>query len=225
MSDTTKHILKADGLAYSYHKTLVFEDVSFLLDSCKIAFLKGINGSGKSTLLRCLAGWLPCKKGRVTLCGEEYDSTNHHQRRMMYFVPDMPPFYDDLTAEEHVKFVLGANHLQDRMDEAENLLDTFGLYSNRKQYPSSYSRGMREKLALAIAFALRPQLLLLDEPFGSLDDEASYLLAQQIRNLAATGSAILLSVHQATSELLQDVVFSLENKHLLCLDATESSPC
>ncbi|MEI3230103.1 MAG: ATP-binding cassette domain-containing protein [Gordonibacter pamelaeae] len=85
----------------------------------------------------------------------------------------MPAFYDDLTAGEHLDFVSKANRLPAGDARAAGLVEALGLAGHRGQCPSAYSRGMRQKLALVLALAVRPRLLLLDEPYGPLDPDAS----------------------------------------------------
>ena len=79
---------------------------------------------------------------------------------MLAFVPDVPSFYDDLTAGEHIRFVRQANRMSADDDPSERLMALFGLDGHRDQLPSAYSRGMRQKLALVLAFARAPRLLL-----------------------------------------------------------------
>lgn len=217
-------ILSVTGLSFGYKKLSVLKDVNLSLDQSTISLLLGANGSGKSTLLRCLAGWAPIKQGSISLCGKAFDPADRALRKLLYFVPDTPPFYDDLTASEHIRFVLGVNDLLDRCDYSENLLDRFGLYDVKDQYPSSYSRGMRVKLALVIALTLRPKLLLLDEPYGPLDNDASFLLSRELAVLASEGTAIMLSLHQEVPELVADQILKLDKGHIYRESSDQGNP-
>lgn len=212
--NTTPNIstaLVANELSFFYHKTEVFSDVSLELTPGQMAVLVGRNGSGKTTLMRCLAGWAPCTTGTLTLCGEPFDGSNQKQRGKLFFVNDAPSFYDDLTAEEHLNFILALNQKKNLMPLAFEHLNTFELYAKRKQFPSSYSRGMRLKLALVIALTLRPPLILLDEPFGPLDTEASALLCRELKRATEQGSAVLLSIHHYVEGLNPHKAWRLEN--------------
>ena len=150
-------VLYVEDLAYRYGKTEVFAGASLSLRAGEVAFLTGPNGAGKSTLLRCLAGWDAPAKGRVELCGRRFDGADRAQRSLLAFVPDVPSFYDDLTAGEHIRFVRQANRMSADDDPSERLMALFGLDGHRDQLPSAYSRGMRQKLALVLAFARAPR--------------------------------------------------------------------
>ncbi|HIW77321.1 MULTISPECIES: ABC transporter ATP-binding protein [Gordonibacter] len=207
-------VLRAEGLACSYGAVEVFAGVSFALAAGEIAFLTGPNGAGKSTLLRCLAGWDVPREGQVELCGRRFNGADRALRSLVAFVPDVPAFYDDLTAGEHLRFVQRANHLAPEDDPAEELLERFGLARQRGLLPSSYSRGMRQKLALVLAFARQPRVMLLDEPYGPLDPEASLVLSALLDEARAAGTAVLISCHHEVPDLAPDVLMRLEEGRL-----------
>lgn len=209
-----EEVLRVEGLAYRYGKTEVFADASFSLRAGEVAFLTGPNGAGKSTLLRCLAGWDAPSEGRVELCGRRFDGSDRAQRGQVVFVPDAPAFYDDLTAGEHIRFVRQANRLDAADDPSERLMEAFGLDGHRDQLPSSYSRGMRQKLALVLALARAAPLLLLDEPYGPLDPDAAVVLSALVDEARAAGIAVLASCHHDVPNLQPDVQLRLEGGRL-----------
>ena len=127
-------------------------------------------------------------------------------------MPHVPSFYDDLTAGEHIRFVRQANRLSATDDPSEQLMERFGLGAHRDQLPSSYSRGMRQKLALVLAFARTPRLLLLDEPYGPLDPDAAVVLSALIDEARADGAAVLVSCHHE----VPDTLLHLDNGRLVC---------
>jgi ABC-2 type transport system ATP-binding protein len=204
------HILAMRDVSFSYAQAEVLRHVSLELEAGEIAVLIGRNGAGKSTLLRCAAGWSVQSGGRIEIMGQPLREANRRLRREIAMVTDTPPFYDDLTAREHLQFVLRANHMEQRVAEAERLLDAFGLRDAAGAYPATYSRGMRYKLALVLALALRPRLLLLDEPFGPIDPVSAGELWQQLRALASTGCSVLLSSHQLPQGAAPDRYFVLD---------------
>lgn len=124
-------VLYVEDLAYRYGKTEVFAGASLSLRAGEVAFLTGPNGAGKSTLLRCLAGWDAPAEGRVELCGRRFDGADRAQRSLLAFVPDVPSFYDDLTAGEHIRFVRQANRMSADDDPSERLMALFGLDGHR----------------------------------------------------------------------------------------------
>ena len=198
------------GVAFSYAQAKVLRDVNLSVAAGEIAVLIGRNGAGKSTLLRCAAGWSSPREGRVEVLGQPFGEADRQLRRELVLVTDTPPFYDDLTAREHVGFVLRANHLGQHETEAERLLHAFGLGDAADAYPSTFSRGMRYKLALVLALALRPRLLLLDEPFGPIDPVSAGELWLELRALASTGGSVLLSSHQLPEDAAPDRFFVLD---------------
>ena len=149
------------------------------------------------------AGWSP--SGEVLVAGEPFTGRTRLAPGALTFVPDVPSFYDDLTAIEHVGLVLAANRADAARSRAERLLERFGLVGHERLLPSAYSRGMREKLALVLALMLRPRVLLLDEPHGPLDREASLVLSEELAAVAVGGTAVLLSCHHDVPRLTADV--------------------
>lgn len=216
MSDTA---LEVRDLCFGYGDVPVWEDVSFSLAPGQVAFLTGPNGAGKSTLFRCLAGWLEPEEGEVLLCGAPFTGRTRLAPGTLTFVPDVPSFYDDLTAMEHMEFVLAANRADSARPRAERLLERFGLIGHELLLPSAYSRGMREKLALVLAFTLQPRVLLLDEPHGPLDREASLMLSEELAAAAREGTAVLLSCHHDVPGLTPDLSLELADGALHVTEA------
>ena len=202
--------LEVRDLAFSYGGFDVLQGISFSLEPGELAFLVGENGSGKSTLLRCLAGWADPTEGAVFLQGAPFDTADRRQRRKVVLVPDNPAFYDDLTADEHLAFVRQANRIDLEDDPSGVLMERIGLAGYGGRLPSAYSRGMRMKLALVMAFAAKPSLLLLDEPHGPLDPDAAAVLGEMVQDALDAGTAVLISCHHDVPGLQPDKVLRLE---------------
>ena len=214
-------ILEVHDIAFGYGRTNIWEHVSFSLDAGEVALLVGSNGAGKSTLLRCLAGWEQLRAGSVTLKGSPVDQLPPAARSRMAFIADVPAFYDDLTAYEHVELLGRANRWDDaRWDEADRLLERFDIARFCDQYPQSFSRGMREKLACTLALATAPDCLLLDEPTGPLDPASATALEDELAHAAARGCAILMSAHHELESIKPNRVLKLDNGALQVLDST-----
>lgn len=184
-----------EDIWYRYAGTPVLSGVDLRVEAEEIVALVGRNGSGKSTLLRVAAGWARPERGTIAISGLPLPANERAVRREVVLVSDTPPFYDDLTAREHTALVLRANHAAGREQEAERLLEVFGIAHAADAYPTTYSRGMRYKAALVLALALRPTLILLDEPFGPLDPASAETLWGELVRCAAEGSAVLFSGH------------------------------
>lgn len=215
-------LLDVFDLGFGYGKTRVWDHADLTLYAGDIGFLVGPNGAGKTTLLKCLAGWMRPAAGSVRLLGEELTGSAQHLRAEVAFVPDVPAFYDDMTAREHLSFVLGARGAGDEEQaEAAELLDAFGLARCADAYPSSYSRGMRQKLACVLAFVAHPKVLIMDEVTGPLDAPSRELLARHIRRVAAAGTAVLLSCHHDLPGVVPDAVYRLEDGSLALVEDDE----
>ncbi len=188
--------LVVSELSKKYDSFLALAPVSFVLKAGKITVLYGPNGSGKTTLLSCLSGLIRPSSGTVAVDGYDLYRDEVEVRRRMVFVPDVPRFYLELTAWEHLRFIAMANDvLQDFDQRAEILLRKLGLWEARDLFPHHFSRGMRLKLGLALALIRPFQVLLLDEPTSALDKEGVGMLINEMRNYREQGATILLSTH------------------------------
>jgi len=215
MPENEAPLLAMREVEYEYAGALALRGVSLDVNPGEIVALIGRNGAGKSTLLRCAAGWSASSAGTIHVMGKELRYAERELRSQLALVTDTPPFYDDLTAREHIRFVLRANRLQDREADAEQLLSDFGIADASNAYPSTFSRGMRYKLALVMALALQPKLLLLDEPFGPIDPVSAEELWTALRAAAADGSGVLLSSHQLPDGAVPDRYVVLEDGQVL----------
>ncbi|AEB06581.1 ABC transporter related protein [Coriobacterium glomerans PW2] len=211
-------LLDAFDLSIRYGRALVWNHVDIALYPGDIAFLVGPNGSGKTTLLKCLAGWMRPASGEIRVLGETLTGRSARLRGAISFVSDVPAFYDDLTAREHIEFLLRANREEGRRAEAEEMLEAFGLTGSCDAYPSAFSRGMREKLALVICLMTHPRLLLLDEPTGPLDPQSCELFGRYVKKAAEMGAAVLMSCHHDLPHVSADVVYELSGGHVRILD-------
>lgn len=185
-----------------YHLSCAFGEfqalkpVDFSLSAGELVVLVGPNGSGKSTLLMCLSGMLRPTTGRVCVQGWGLYQDEQQVRQRMAFVPDVPVFYAELTAWEHLKFIALAHHVgQGFADRAENILHEFDLWEARNLFPHAFSRGMRQKLGLALALIRPFDVLLLDEPTSALDSESTIFLCLMLHQLTAAGKSVLMTTH------------------------------
>jgi ABC-2 type transport system ATP-binding protein len=219
MTDTTNStspaLLAVDNLSYIYGALHALSAVSFDATSGQLISLVGRNGAGKSTLLKCIAGWTKPTDGSVHINGKIVHQQEREIREYVVLVPDTPPFYDELTAWEHLQLVAQLNGWQNWEDEADELLYRYGLLVNKSAYPFTFSRGMRYKLALCMALLIEPQLLLLDEPLGPLDPVSADDLWQELNRHKVDGMTILLSSHQLPAEAHPDRYIVMENGEII----------
>ena len=207
-------ILEVEDLSKKYNYYYAVSPVSFSLKPAEIAVLTGPNGSGKTTLFSCLTGLIHPSSGTVKVSGFDLYQDEVEVHRRMAFVPDVPRFYTELTAWEHLEFIASANNLNKEEIESKGKksFEDLGLWEARSLFPHNYSRGMRLKLGLAMAFIRPFDVLLLDEPTSALDFESVDLLIELLRGFREKGKTILLSTHdQRLIESLSDRQFFIAN--------------
>lgn len=188
-------ILRVEQLSKSYEKQLAVDDLSFDLFGGEVLGLVGPNGAGKTTALRSVVGILPVRKGRVLVCGFDVSVHEAQAKGCLTWVPDDPQPFDALTVFEHLEFTAALYQTKDWRGRAEDLIARFELADKRDALGGELSRGMRQKLAFCCAWLPRPRLVLLDEPLSGLDPRGIRYAKQAIRDLAAEGTAVILSSH------------------------------
>lgn len=209
--------LSVNQLTKKFGVHTIFNPVSFDLEAGQIAVLTGANGSGKTTLLTCIAGLLPADSGSVSVLGYDLYREEVEVRKRMIFVPDVPRFYSELTAWEHLQFIAMANNASAGFEaKAEALMKRFSLWQARDLFPHHYSRGMRLKLGLLMALMRPFDVLLLDEPASALDEQGQGELIDLLRSLKANGAALLLSSHHLPlAEAVADRRLRLDDANLI----------
>lgn len=191
----TQRLVVTD-LSKKFGSFLALAPASFGLNAGETTVLSGPNGSGKTTLLSCLSGLIRPSTGNVTVSGFDLYRDEVEVRRRMVFVPDVPRFYLELTAWEHLRFTAMAHNVLQGFDQrAEGLLRKLELWEARDLFPHHFSRGMRLKLGLALALIRPFEVLLMDEPTSALDVGGVGLLVDELRRYREQGAAILLSTH------------------------------
>lgn len=188
--------LQAHDLSHSYGSFQALAPLDLTLDPGELAVLEGPNGSGKSTLLLCLSGLLRPTTGHIDVVGHDPYLDESAARRALALVPDVPRFYLELTAWEHLRFIAQTHDAEMGFEgRAETLMRAFGLWEARDLFPHHYSRGMSLKLGLVFALIRPFKVLLLDEPTSALDAESRGLLLQRVEELRAQGVGVLMSTH------------------------------
>ena len=187
-------MLEADDLAAAYDDHLALQGVTCRVAEGRTVALVGPNGAGKSTFLRLAAGLLEPSGGRVSVGGHPAGSLE--ARALMSYLPDTPALYDDLSLNEHLEYVARLHGVHEWADRAAELLDRLGLDSRGGDPPGGFSRGMRQKASIALAFVRPFGVLLADEPFDGLDPPSRQALDGLVAEAAAAGAAVLLATHR-----------------------------
>lgn len=189
-------VLEVNNISYSYGSFQALQDTSFTLKQGETFVIVGPNGAGKTTLMLCLSGLLHPASGEVLVDGADI---YHHERtakRKLAFLPDVPRFYQELTAWEHMLFISLAHGVQGEFEEhAECLLKEFELSETRDMYPHAFSRGMRLKLGIILCLIRPFHVLLLDEPTSALDPSGKAVLSRKLREHTSSGAGIVITTH------------------------------
>jgi heme ABC exporter ATP-binding subunit CcmA len=178
--------------------------------------LIGRNGAGKTTLLRIIAGFNRPGKGRILILGKEPRETE--TRRNIGFIGHGIAVYDELSALENLTLYAKLYGLADPRRKAMEWLEQTGLERVRNGLVREFSRGMRQRLAVARAFLHNPSVLLLDEPFTALDDRAIAVLQRLLREGLAQGKTVVMSTHQLREALELATHVALLNRGAVAFD-------
>jgi len=211
-------LLQATDLSHSYEKFQVLNSINLTLNAGELSVLEGPNGSGKTTLMLCLSGLMRPTNGQILVEGHDLYDDEPEAKRSLAFMPDVPRFYPDLTAWEHLRFLALAHGADNDFDRrAETLLREFGLWDARDLLPHYYSRGMSLKLGLLFTLIRPFKVLLLDEPTSALDGDSTQLFIHYLSKLHQQGVAILLSTHNPDLKTgLADRIYRIKDG---CLNA------
>lgn len=191
-------MLEIVNYSKSYNnKTYAVKDVSLKVEKGDLFAFIGHNGAGKSTTIKSIAGILPFSEGEIYINGKSLKIDAVECKKEIAYIPDNPDLYESLTGIQYLNFigdVFGVSK-KDRKELIEKYANEFGLYNDLNDLISSYSHGMKQKLALISAFIHSPKLLILDEPFVGLDPKAAFHVKKVMGEFCENGGAIFFSTH------------------------------
>lgn len=181
---------------YKGGKTAV-DDLSLRVRAGDIYGFIGHNGAGKTTTIKAVVGIHDFDKGEIRVDGKDVRTQSLACKKAMAYIPDNPDIYEYLTGIQYLNFLADIYQVpgKAREERIRREAEDFGIYSVLGDLVSTYSHGMRQKLALTGALIHEPKLLVLDEPFVGLDPEASLLLKRKMHAFCEKGSAIFFSTH------------------------------
>ncbi|MCC7174140.1 MAG: heme ABC exporter ATP-binding protein CcmA [Bryobacterales bacterium] len=189
----------AEGVWKYYGDFPALRDINLSVEAGACLALLGRNGAGKTTLLRILAGLSHASRGRVRVFGGQ--SRSQETRRRVGVLGHGIAVYEEFTAFENLRLFAALYGLPDPRKTALEWLEKTGLERVKDGRVREFSRGMRQRLAVARAFLHEPSVLLLDEPFTALDDKAIAALQELLSRARARGSTVVLSTHQLREAL------------------------
>ncbi len=190
-------MLEVDGLAKSYGEVPALKELSVRVGEGECLVLLGRNGAGKTTALRCMAGVLLPTAGTVRVDGIDSVADPAAVRARVGLMPEVPGLYERMTARAYLDHFGAIYDLEPsmRMRRIDDLLETFELTDAGDRWLGTYSKGMRQKVALIRATLHRPRLVLADEPTSALDPDSARRAWIYLKDLQKEGCALVICTH------------------------------
>jgi len=173
----------------------VLRGLDFHVEPGEFVAILGPNGAGKTTFLRILSSLSRPSMGEVRIAGYHLPAEASHLRRRLGVVSHLPLLYGDLTAEENLRFYGRMYSVPDLSQRISQVLELVGLASRRRDLVRTFSRGMQQRLAIGRAVLHDPEVMLFDEPYTGLDQDASSMLDVVLRDVAAAGRTVVMTSH------------------------------
>ena len=192
-----QEVARLEGVSRHFGDVQALKQLELEVRAGEVLGLVGPNGAGKTTALRILCGLLAPSEGRASIAGHDLERDPLAARQSLGFVPDGAPLYANLSALQHLHLVARLFGLAEDVlqAEADRLLQALELWDRRDDPVGEFSRGMRQKTALACALLPRPELLVLDEPLSGLDAPTTGVMKEILRAWADRGGAVLYTSH------------------------------
>ncbi len=192
------NILEVRNYSQSYGGDIkACDDVSLTVESGDIFGFIGHNGAGKSTTIRAIVGVLDFTEGEILIDGHSVKKEPMECKKITAYIPDNPDLYDNLTGIQYLRFVADVYEMdpEERDSKISKYADMLEITDALGDLISSYSHGMKQKVAIISALIHSPKLLVLDEPFVGLDPKASFTLKEIMHEMCENGSSVFFSTH------------------------------
>ena len=210
--------LELRGLRKSFEDKPAVDNLDLTVRAGELYALLGPNGAGKTTTLRMVTGLLKPDAGAISVFGVDARANPSDAKRQIAWVPDEPLLYDKLTPMEYLRFVAGlwGTPADVAQRNAEDLLKRLQLWDQRDDRCEGFSRGMKQKAALAGALVHEPRLLILDEPLTGLDAAIARQVKDLLQEKVQAGATVILTTHiLEVAERLSDRIGIIQSGRLL----------
>jgi ABC-2 type transport system ATP-binding protein len=215
-------MIVAKGLTKRFGDVLAVDGLDMDVRPGEIFGFLGPNGAGKTTTIRMLSALISPTSGTAKVAGYEVGREDNEIRRSSGILTESPGLYDRLSAERNLSFFAELHDVEDVAGQVERYLRLLGLWDRRGDMAATFSKGMRQKLAIARAMLHEPKVLFLDEPTAGLDPEMARLVREFINELKDKGRTIFLCTHNLNeADRLCDRI-AVVNTRLLALDTPEA---
>ena len=189
-------MLKIENLTKCYGEKKAVDDLTLVIAPGEIYGFIGHNGAGKTTTLKACMGLIDFDEGNIFIDGKSVKDEPIECKRISAYIPDNPSLYEFMSGIKYLHFIADVFQVDEsRNDKISSLAERLGLTADLAQPISSYSHGMKQKLAVIAAYLHEPKLIIMDEPFVGLDPRASHTLKEMMREHCARGGAIFFSTH------------------------------
>ena len=193
-----KPILEIKGYSKTYGEgKKAADNVTLTIESGDIYGFIGHNGAGKSTTIRAVVGVLDFTEGEILIDGHSVKKDPIECKKITAYIPDNPDLYENLTGMQYLDFISDVFEIskEARKERIDHYAERLEISDSLGDLISSYSHGMKQKLAIISALIHEPKLIVMDEPFVGLDPKASFILKQIMHELCEKGTAIFFSTH------------------------------
>jgi ABC-2 type transport system ATP-binding protein len=184
-------------LTKAYGSTVALNDVTLAVSPGEVRGLLGPNGSGKSSLMKTIIGLTKPSYGSIQVLGYDVRTNPMEIKKIVGYVPESPRLYEFLTATEYLDFIADVRGIpfEQKKERIARFVDALDLEGKQGDMISSYSQGMKQKVAIIGALLHRPRVLLMDEPLNGLDPKSARLVKELIHGLAREGVSVMFSTH------------------------------
>jgi len=223
----TTDALRLTNVSKRYGAKVSVDGVSLVVPSGGIVALLGPNGAGKSTTMKLCAGFIAPDSGEIAVAGHALSSSQDSARRATTYLPENVALYDELSGRENLAHLLEiGSGVRLSAAELDAALTSAGLPAEaHTRRASTYSKGMRQKVGLALALSRKSALLLLDEPTSGLDPHSAAEFNEALRTTAAAGVGVLMATHDIwrAREVASEILMMTNGKIVLSLDPAKLS--
>ena len=189
-------VITVTKLSKNFAEYQAVDNISFTVKQGEILALLGPNGAGKTTTINCILGFLKPDSGSVNIAGINPTKDVVAARKQLAYIPEQVALYPKLSGLENLTYMSKVAGVNKSKEQYKQLLNQVGFpYYAINKPVGSYSKGMRQKVGIAIALAKNAKALILDEPTSGLDPSASHEFSELIQDLAKKGVAILMATH------------------------------
>ena len=211
-------MLQIHHLTKTYGNKMAVKDLSLHIAPGEIYGFIGHNGAGKTTTLRSVVGISQFDQGEILIDGHSIQEEPIACKKIIAYIPDNPDLYEFMTGYKYLNFIADIYGVDSRtrQEKIQKYGDLFEITKDLGQPISTYSHGMKQKLAIIAAWMHDPKLIIMDEPFVGLDPKASHLLKGMMREVCEANGAIFFSTHVLeVAETLCDKIAIIKNGELI----------